>query len=88
MAAVVARGDAEIGFRQISELLPVPGIDYVDPLRAGAQKITVFSAGVATGSREPDLAKVLIRFLKSVEIFPAIVKCGLEPVLESAVPAK
>ena len=84
----VARGDPEIGFQQISELLPVPGIDYVGLLPAGAQKITVFSAGIATGSREPDLAKALIKFLKSVEIFPAIVKSGLEPVSESAVPTK
>ena len=44
--AVVARGDAEIGFQQISELLPIPGIDYVGPLPPEVQKVTVFSAAV------------------------------------------
>src|SRR6266566_3596023 len=53
VGAVVARGDAEIGFQQISELLPVPGIDYVGPLPGDAQQVTVFSAGVATGAKEP-----------------------------------
>src|SRR5262245_47322385 len=42
---IVARGEAEIGFQQISELLPVQGIDYIGPLPAEVQKVTVFSAG-------------------------------------------
>ena len=46
---IVARGDAEIGFQQISEMLPVPGVDIVGPLPADLQKITVFSAGIASG---------------------------------------
>lgn len=50
VGAVVARGEAEIGLQQASELLPVPGIDYVGPLPAELQKITVFSAGVAAGA--------------------------------------
>ena len=47
VGAVVARGEAEIGFQQLSELLPVDGIDHVTPLPAEVQKVTVFSAGVA-----------------------------------------
>src|SRR3990167_5865346 len=47
VAAVVARGEAEIGFQQISELLPVPGVDYVGPLPEGAQQATIFSAAIA-----------------------------------------
>ena len=62
VGAVVARGDAEIGFQQISELLPVPGIDYLGPLPPEVQKVTVFSAGVATAARNPDAARALIRF--------------------------
>ncbi|MGD1096456.1 MAG: substrate-binding domain-containing protein, partial [Bryobacteraceae bacterium] len=65
VGAVVARGDAEIGFQQISELLPVPGIDYVGPLPAELQRVSLFSAGVATGSKQPDAARALIRFLAS-----------------------
>ena len=60
---IVARGDAEIGFQQISELRPVGGIDIVGPLPDELQKITVFSAGIAAVSREPDAGKALIKFL-------------------------
>jgi molybdate transport system substrate-binding protein len=80
VGAVVARGDAEIGFQQISELLPVPGIDYVGPLPSEVQKVTVFSAGVAVGARQPDAARALIKFLASRAAGPAIKKSGLEPV--------
>ena len=78
VGAVVARGDAEIGFQQISELLPVPGIDYVGPLPPEVQKVTLFSAGVATGSTHPAAAGALIKFLASPAAIPAIVKSGLE----------
>ena len=60
---IVAHGDAEIGFQQISELKPVNGIDIVGPLPADLQKITVFSAGIATVSKEPEAGKALIKFL-------------------------
>ena len=61
--AGVARGEAEIGFQPISEMLPVPGVDIVGQLPPELQKITVFSAGIATVSKEPDAGKALIRFL-------------------------
>ncbi len=80
VGAVVARGDAEIGFQQISELLPVPGIDYVGPLPPEVQKVTLFSAGVATGSKHPAAARALIKFLASPAAIPAIAKSGLDPV--------
>jgi molybdate transport system substrate-binding protein len=80
VGAVVARGDAEIGFQQISELLPVPGIDYVGPLPREVQKVTVFSAGIAVGAKSPDAARALIKFLASPVAAPAIKKSGLEPV--------
>jgi molybdate transport system substrate-binding protein len=81
---IVARGDAEIGFQQISELLPVPGVDIVGPLPADLQKITVFSAGIATVSKEPDAGKALIRFLTSPTASAAIVKSGMEPIPSGA----
>jgi molybdate transport system substrate-binding protein len=79
VGTVVARGDAELGFQQISELLPVPGIDYLGPLPPGAQRVTIFSAGVATGARDPEAARVLIQFLASPSALAAIRKSGLEP---------
>jgi molybdate transport system substrate-binding protein len=80
VAAVVARGDAEIGFQQISELLPVAGIDYVGPLPPEVQRVTVFSAGVAAGAGVPDAARTLIRFLASPAVAPAVRKSGMDPV--------
>ena len=75
----VARGEAEIGFQQISELLPVPGIDYVGPLPDEVQKITVFSAAVAAGSRHPEAARALLWALSSPDAQGAITRSGLEP---------
>jgi molybdate transport system substrate-binding protein len=81
---IVAHGEAEIGFQQISELKPVAGIDIVGPLPDELQKITVFSAGIATVSREPDAGKALIKFLASPEARDSLVKSGLDPIPASA----
>ena len=81
---IVAHGDAEIGFQQISELLPVQGIDIVGPLPAELQKITVFSAGIATVSKEPDAGRALIKFLASPAARDTIVKSGMDPIPASA----
>ena len=80
VATVVARGDAEIGFQQISELLPVAGIEYVGPLPPEVQRVTIFSAGVAAGAKTPDAARALITFLASAAGAPAITKSGMEPI--------
>jgi molybdate transport system substrate-binding protein len=80
VGAVVARGEAEIGFQQISELLPIAGIDYVGPLPAPLQRVTVFTAGVATGAKSPEAARALIRFFVSPEGVRAMTKYGLEPI--------
>lgn len=77
---IVAKGEAEFGFQQISELKPVSGIDIVGPLPESLQKITVFSAGIATASKEPDAGKALISFLASPEAHDALVNSGLEPI--------
>jgi molybdate transport system substrate-binding protein len=81
---IVARGDAEIGFQQISELKPVSGIDIVGPLPDGLQKITVFSAGIATVSREPDAGRALIKFLASPAARAEIIKSGMDLIPASA----
>jgi molybdate transport system substrate-binding protein len=80
VAGVVARGEAEIGFQQVSELLPVPGVDFVGKLPSEVQKITLFSAGVVAGSKVPDAARALIRFLASSDARAVVAKTGLEPI--------
>jgi molybdate transport system substrate-binding protein len=89
VAAVVARGEAEIGFQQISELLPVPGIDYVGPLPTDVQRITTIAAGIVVGSPNQDVALALVRYLASPSATPAIMKSGLEAiaVVRDAAPA-
>jgi molybdate transport system substrate-binding protein len=76
---VVARGDAELGFQQLSELVPVQGIDIVGPIPAEIQKVTVFSTGVAAGAKEPEAGAALIKFLSAPAAAPAIRKSGMEP---------
>ena len=77
---VVARGDAEIGFQQISELKPIAGIDLVGPLPSEVQKYTVFSAGIVAGDKEPDAARALIQYLASPAAAAAIRESGMEPI--------
>jgi predicted neuraminidase/ABC-type molybdate transport system substrate-binding protein len=77
--ALVARGEAEIAFQQISELLPVAGIDYVGPLPREAQRVTVFAAGIVVGARASAAATALLEFLASPAADGAIRKSGLEP---------
>jgi molybdate transport system substrate-binding protein len=82
---IVAKGEAEIGFQQMSELKPVEGIDIVGPLPADLQKITVFSAGVATVSKEPEAAEMLIKFLSTSPVAKdEMTKSGLDPIATGA----
>ena len=82
VGAVVARGEAEIGFQQISELLPIGGITLVGPLPAEIQRVTVFSAAVAASSRNLESARALIGFLASRDAAPVITRAGLEPIAQ------
>ena len=79
VGGVVATGEFEIGFQQISELRPVKGIDIVGPLPPGAQKVTVFAAGIPATATHPEAAKALIQWLASPVAYAAIKKSGLEP---------
>jgi molybdate transport system substrate-binding protein len=80
VGAVVARGEAEIGFQQISELLPVDGIDFVGPLPLEVQRVTIFAAGVGAASTNPAVAKSFIDFLASSAAIRIIRKTALEAV--------
>jgi len=76
---VVARGEADLGFQQVSELLHLKGIHYLGPLPADIQHITVFSAGLHTAAPAPDAAKALTKFLTAPEAAPVIRRSGMDP---------
>jgi molybdate transport system substrate-binding protein len=80
VGAVVARGEAEIGFQQISELLPIAGIDFVGPLPAAVQRVTVFAAGIGSAARHPITAQEFVRFLVSDAAVAVIRRSGLEAI--------
>jgi molybdate transport system substrate-binding protein len=79
VGGLIARGEVELGFQQLSELLPVAGIDVIGPLPPDTQHITVFSAGIHVGAKEPAAAKTLVKFLSSPASVPVIKKKGMEP---------
>jgi molybdate transport system substrate-binding protein len=82
VAAVVARGEAEIGFQQVSELIRVPGVSFVGTLPPEVQPEISFAGAVTVTSQQPDAAGALLRFLASPEAAPVIVKAGLFPIAE------
>lgn len=77
---VVARGEAEIGFQQMSELLPISGITVVGPIPDEVQEITVFSAGIVASGKAHEAGRALIRYLASPASCVAIKQTGLDPV--------
>jgi len=79
VAAVVARGEAEIGFQQVSELIHVPGTTFVGALPAELQPGFAFAGAITSNARQPEAAAALLRFLASPESAPVIVKAGLAP---------
>jgi molybdate transport system substrate-binding protein len=82
VASVVARGEAEIGFQQVSELIHVPGVSFAGTLPAEVQPVFSFAGAITRNVREPEAATALIRFLASAEAAPVIAKAGLMPVPE------
>ena len=76
---MLARGEADLGFQQISDLLNVNGIDYLGPLPSELQNITVYSAGLHSAAPAPDAARALIKSLAAPESGPIIRKSGMEP---------
>ena len=77
---VVARGEAELGVQQISEILAVPGVELAGPLPPELQLMTLFSAGICTGTRQAETARALIRFLGTSDTARLMRTKGLEPV--------
>jgi len=79
VGTLIANGEAEVGFQQISELMHFAGIDYVGPLPGELQRMTVFSAGIHSGAKQGDAARALVKFLTAPAAAPVMRKHGLEP---------
>ena len=79
VAAVVARGEAEIGFQQVAELIHVPGVTYVGAIPAELQPGHSFAGMITSTARQPEGAGALLRFLASPEAGPVLAKAGLTP---------
>jgi molybdate transport system substrate-binding protein len=78
IGSIIASGEAEIGFQQVSELIHIAGIDYIGPLPDEVQNVTVFSVGLDAKAKEPEAAKALAQFLTAAAALPVIRKHGLE----------
>ena len=79
VAAVVARGEAEVGFQQVAELIHVAGTDFVGTVPAEIQPPTYFIGVLTTNAQQPEAAVALLRFLSSEQAAPVIAKAGLKP---------
>lgn len=80
VAAVVARGEAEIGFQQLAEVMHVPGVSIVGPLPEDIQLYTFYVAGITAKAQQPEAAAALVRYLTSPEAAETIRQGGLVPV--------
>jgi molybdate transport system substrate-binding protein len=79
IGTIIASGDCEIGFQQISELVHIKGIDIVGPLPAEVQRITVFAGGCPPGASNAAAAQALLRFFAAPAAQAELKKHGLEP---------
>ena len=79
VGTLIASGETEVGFQQISELVHFAGIDYVGPLPGDLQRMTVFSAGIHAGAKQADAARALVKFITAPAAASVIRKHGLEP---------
>src|SRR5450631_813840 len=79
VGTLVASGEVEIGIQQISEMSHYPGVDYVGPLPADTQKMTIFTSGLAANAKQPEAAKALVKFTTTPSAAEAFKKRGMEP---------
>ena len=79
VGTLIAKGEAEIGVQQITELLQIPGIDFVGPLPKELQANIVYATATPMSAKERDAAAAFVKFLSSEPALPVIKKVGLEP---------
>ena len=80
VGSVVARGEAELGFQQVSELISIDGLDFIGEIPEEVQQIVPFSAGITATTRNQQAAKELVQFLASAQAAPIIKQTGMNPV--------
>src|SRR5471030_2783320 len=80
VGSVVATGDYQLGFQQVSELLPVPGVSFVAKIPESVQSVTRFAAGIPVGAQHPAEAKALLDYLASPAVQPQVQATGLDSV--------
>ena len=86
VASVVARGEVEIGFQQISAILPIEGADFAGTIPDELQEIAFFSAGIMQDAANLENAQRLVAFLSSAAAAPIIESTGLTPVIAAWTP--
>ena len=79
VGALLARGDVELGFQQLSELMHLEGVDVLGPMPPGCDILTVFSAGICAASARAGAARALLDFLRSPETAQAKQRHGMAP---------
>ena len=84
VGTILMRNEADLGFQQFSELLPIEGITILSDLPPEAQRFFFFSAGIGSGTQKEEQARHLVEFLASEEVADSIQKTGLKPVLAKA----
>jgi molybdate transport system substrate-binding protein len=79
VGTIIANGDAEIGFQQVSELSHFKGVDYIGPIPEQVQKYTTFSSGIIADTKQAEAAKALQKFITAKGAATAYKKRGMEP---------
>ncbi|RON88769.1 molybdenum ABC transporter substrate-binding protein [Pseudomonas fluorescens] len=80
VGSVVATGDYQLGFQQVSELLPVPGVSFVAKIPESVQSVTRFAAGIPVGAQHPEEAKALLAYLAAPAAQADVQATGLDSV--------
>jgi molybdate transport system substrate-binding protein len=79
VGALLAKGEVELGFQQLSELVHLQGVDVIGPMPPGLEIVTTFSGAVCAASTQPDAARALIEFIRSPAADEAKRRHGMQP---------